>query len=92
MTITGSISLVGNNKVVIEQNGKLIINGGILANAEFVLNPPCTIRIINEGAIYMKANCDFDPPVGCTVEINRGVIGNMNKINWHTWCQNPNFY
>ena len=92
LNLYGFRTLVGENKIVIEQNGTLIVNGGVLANAEFVFTPPCTIKVKNGGAIYMKNNCDFEPPVGCFVEIEKGIIGNMNKINWHTYQQNPNFY
>lgn len=72
LTIRGSIELLGNSSVIVEAGGKLIINGGTLSNADVILKPGATLRIINGGIIETQDG--FDAPEGALIEITNGQI------------------
>lgn len=54
--------------------GELVVDGGILANADIHLSSSSNVIIKNGGIIYIKKNCSFEAPVGCTVNIENGEI------------------
>lgn len=72
LTIRGDIELKGNSSVIVEAGGKLIINGGTLSNADIILKPGATLRIINGGIIETRSG--FETPIGALVEILNGQI------------------
>lgn len=73
LTITGSAYCLENVKIT-NFGGTLIIDGGVLANADIVLNPPCSLIIRNGGTIFMKKGKDLVIPVGCVTNIEEGQI------------------
>lgn len=73
LTITGSAYCLENVKIN-NYGGTLIIDGGVLANADIVLHSPCTFIIRNGGTVYMKKNKNLVIPVGCVSDIEGGEI------------------
>ena len=53
-------------------NGKLVIDGGKLSNAELVLKPGASLQIVNGGIIETRSG--FVAPLGVSVEIDNGQI------------------
>lgn len=72
LTIQSDIEMMGNSKVIVESGGSLIISGGVLSNADLVLKPNATLRILNNGIIETRNG--FEAPVGAIVEIRHGQI------------------
>jgi len=74
LTIKSTITLYGNTKIIVEPNGELIIDGGVLENADIELNPGSKLVLKNGGTILMRDGKDFYAPIGATVVIENGLI------------------
>ena len=73
LTITGAAYCLENVKIK-NCGGTIIVDGGVLANADIELVPPCSLIIKNGGSIYMKKNKDLIIPTGCIFEIEEGQV------------------
>lgn len=73
LTITGAAYCLENVKIK-NCGGTIIVDGGVLANADIELVPPCSLIIRNGGSIYMKKNKDLIIPTGCVFEIEEGQV------------------
>lgn len=73
LTITGSLYCLENTKII-SNGGTIVVDGGVLANAEIDFDSFSSIIIRNGGTIYLKKNVDFDVPTGCIMTIEEGKI------------------
>lgn len=74
LTISGTTTLTGDSKIRICEGGVLIVDGGVLQNADIALVPGSTIIVRNNGKIYMATGKSFEAPTGVVVNIERGEI------------------
>lgn len=74
LTIKSTITQYGNTKIIVEPNGELIIDGGILQNADIELNAGSKLILKNGGTIIMRNGKDFYAPNGTIVTIDEGTI------------------
>jgi hypothetical protein len=74
LTITGTTTLTGNSKIRVCEGGTLIVDGGILQNADITMVPGCTVIIRNNGKINMAAGKIFNAPKGAIINIESGEI------------------
>ena len=65
---------IGCASITVESGGKLVIDGGVWANAKLNLNSGSEIIIKNGGKIYLSASRTFNAPLGCLVMIENGEI------------------
>jgi hypothetical protein len=65
---------IGSASITVESGGKLIIDGGIWANAKLYLNSGSEVIIKNGGKIYMSSSMIFNAPFGSEVTIENGEI------------------
>lgn len=72
LTVQSDIELMGNSRVIVESGGKLIIDGGMISNADIVLKPGASLRILNGGIIETRNG--FEAPIGATVDVLNGKI------------------
>lgn len=70
--IQDNVEIMGNNQVIVETGGTLVIDGGKLTNANIVMKTGSLLRIINNGIIETQNG--FNAPLGTTVEIENGQI------------------
>lgn len=73
-TLYGSMIGIGSASITVESGGKLIIDGGIWANAKLYLNSGSEVIIKNGGKIYMSSSMIFNAPLGSEVTIENGEI------------------
>ena len=66
--------LAGNCRIAVQSGGTLIVDGGVLQNADITLVPGSTIIVRNNGKIYMATGKSFEAPTGVVVNIERGEI------------------
>lgn len=74
LTIESSITLYGNTKIIVEQNGELVIDGGVLQNADLKLKAGSKLVLKNGGTIHLRNGKDFCAPIGASVIIEEGEI------------------
>ena len=74
LTIKSTITLYGNTKIIIEPDGELVIDGGVLQNADIELNAGSKLVLKNGGTINMRNGKDFYAPIGAIVTIEEGQI------------------
>ena len=72
LIIQDNVEIMGNNQVIVETGGILVIDGGKLSNADVVMKTGSSLRIINNGIIETQNG--FNVPLGTTVEIENGQI------------------
>ena len=84
-TLYGSMIGIGSASITIKSGGKLIIDGGIWANAKLYLSPGSELIIRNGGKIYMSSSKNFYAPIGCKVTVENGEINGSYKIKSAIW-------
>lgn len=79
LTINDIFNLLGQCRIYIQDGGHLIIDGGVLTNAKFILQSGSKITLKNGGKVVMRTNTDFEAPVGAVIDITHGeIIGSNN--------------
>lgn len=79
LTINDIFNLLGHCRIYIQDGGHLVIDGGVLTNAKFILQSGSKITLKNGGKIVMRTNTDFEAPVGAILDITHGeIIGSNN--------------
>lgn len=73
LTITGAAYCLENVKIK-NSGGSIIVDGGVIGNADIELIPPCSLTIRNGGSIYMKKDKDLVIPTGCAFNIEEGQV------------------
>ena len=63
-----------NESIIVENGGKLIVNGGTLNNVDIEVQSGGQLQIINNGAIKLFGGATFDIKNGATLEIISGSI------------------
>ena len=79
LTITGNAYCLERVKIK-SIGGTLVIDGGVLANAEIELDSGSTLIVKNGGTIFLKNDIDLNIPVGCIANIPEGSILPRPKI------------
>lgn len=79
LTITGNAYCLERVKIK-SIGGTLVIDGGVLANAEIELDSGSTLIVKNGGTIFLKNDVDLNIPVGCIANIPEGSILPRPKI------------
>lgn len=74
LTIRGTTTLDENSHIRVCKGGTLIVDGGILQNADITMVPGSTLVIKNGGVINMASGKEFKALVGVIVNIERGEI------------------
>lgn len=74
LTISNILNLIGNETIYIENGGCLLIDGGIIANAAINIANGGSLKIINDGKILLRKNCDFVTPTSAEFESYHGDI------------------
>jgi hypothetical protein len=74
LTITGTTTLTGNSKIRVCEGGALIVDGGILQNADITMVPGSQLIVRNNGIINMASGKTFEALKGVVVNIESGVI------------------
>ena len=72
LTIQSNVEIMSNGCIFVDGNGKLVIDGGKLSNAELVLKPGASLQIVNGGIIETRSG--LVAPLGVSVEIDNGQI------------------
>ena len=75
------LNLFGRVTITIESGGELVIDGGVITNANIVFATGGKLKIKNGGKLVMRTNTDFEAPVNAEVEVENGEICRSNDFN-----------
>ena len=80
LTIQNILNLFGRVTITIESGGELVIDGGVVTNADISFLTGGKLTIKNGGKLVMRTNTDFEAPIGALVEIEDGEICRSNDF------------
>ena len=80
LTTKDILNLFGRVTITIESGGELVIDGGVITNADIDLVAGGKLTIKNGGKLVMRTNTDFEAPIGALVEIESGGICRSNDF------------
>ena len=80
LTIKNTLNLFGRVKIYIESNGQLIIDGGVVTNADINMSSGGKITLKNGGIIVIQTGKDFIVPTGATLDTEEGKIIRSNDF------------
>lgn len=80
LTVTNILNLFGRVTITIESGGELVIDGGVVTNADIAFSTGGKLKIKNGGKLVMRTNTDFEAPIGALVEIEDGMICKSNDF------------
>lgn len=80
LTIQDILNLFGKVTISIESGGELVIDGGVITNADIDLAAGGKLTIKNGGKLIMRTGTDFKAPIGTLVDIENGAICNSNDF------------
>lgn len=80
LTIKNILNLFGRVTVTIESGGELVIDGGVVTNADINMASGGKITLINGGKLVMRTNTDFIVPTGALADIQDGEILRSNDF------------
>ena len=80
LNIQNVLNLFGRVTITIEPGGELVVDGGVITNADIDLAVGGKLIIKNGGKLVMRTNTDFAAPKGALVEIENGSICRSNDF------------
>lgn len=80
LTVQNILNLFGRVTITIESGGELVIDGGVVTNANIAFSTGGKLKIKNGGKLVMRTNTDFEAPIGALVEIEDGMICKSNDF------------
>ena len=74
LTISGTTTLTGDAKIRVCEGGVLVVDGGILQNADIDMVPGSQLIVRNNGKVNMATGKQFEAPKGAVVIVESGEI------------------
>lgn len=74
LTVKDILNMFGRVTITIESGGELIIDGGVITNADISFTSGSKLTIKNGGKLVVRTNTDFNAPTGALVDITQGQI------------------
>lgn len=65
---------VALGNITVENGGKLIIDGGVITNADIQLQSGSQLQLLNGGVVVVRTDSDFYAPIGSVVSATYGKI------------------
>lgn len=78
LTVKNILNLFGRVTVTIESGGELVVDGGVVTNANVSLSSGGKVTLKNGGKLVMRTNTDFIVPTGALADIQHGEIIRSN--------------
>lgn len=79
-TLKNTLNLFGRVKIYIESNGQLIVDGGVVTNADISMSLGGKITLKNGGTIVMQTGKNYNVPTNALLDITNGKIIRSNDF------------
>lgn len=80
LTVKNILNLFGRVNIYIASGGQLLIDGGVVTNAEIIMSSGSQLTIENGGKLVMRTNTNFNPSLGVIVDVQDGEIIRSNDF------------
>ena len=80
LTVKNILNLFGRVTVTIESGGELVVDGGVVTNANISLSSGGKVTLKNGGKLVMRTNTSFVVPIGALADITHGEILRSNDF------------
>lgn len=80
MIVKDILNLLGRVTVTIESGGELVVDGGVVTNADINFSPGGKMTLKNGGQLVLRTNTNFIVPVGAFADISNGRILRSNDF------------
>jgi C1A family cysteine protease len=80
LTIKSTLNLFGSVQIYIESNGQLIVDGGVVTNADISMSSGGKITLKNGGTIVVQTGKDFNVPTNALLDMTNGKILRSNDF------------
>ena len=72
--------MFGRVTISIKAGGELVVDGGVITNADIIYAAGGKLTIKNGGKLVMRTNTNFDVPIGAIADIENGLICKSNDF------------
>jgi len=79
LTVKSTVTMPNHSEIVIQNGGKLIIDGGHIINGNIIVNNGCNLTIKNNGVVDVDFNDELDIKYGATFNFDLGLF---NKVTY----------
>lgn len=66
--------MFGRTTITVENGGRLIVDGGVITNADIQLQNGSQLQLLNGGVVVVRTDSDFYAPIGSVVNATYGKI------------------
>lgn len=80
LTVSNILNLFGRVTITIQSGGHLIIDGGVITNANIIFASGGKLTIKNGGKLVMRTSTNFYAPIGALLDITNGEILRSNEF------------
>ncbi len=80
LTVKNILNLFGRVNIYIASGGQLIIDGGVVTNAEIIMSSGSQLTIENDGILVKRTNTSLEAPLGAIVDVQHGKILKSNDF------------
>ena len=80
LTVKNILNMFGRPTITVQSGGQLIVDGGVITNADRDLAAGAKLVLENGGKIVMRTNTNFHAPLGALVDITHGEILRSNDF------------
>lgn len=80
LTIKDIMNMFGRVTILIESGGELVVDGGVITNADINFAAGGKLTVKNGGKLVMRTNTNFEVPLGAVVDVENGSIRKSNDF------------
>ena len=80
LTVKNILNLFGRVNIYIASGGQLIIDGGVVTNAEIIMSSGSQLTIENGGILVKRTNTSLEAPLGAIIDVQHGKILKSNDF------------
>ena len=81
LSVNNILNMFGHVTITVSNGGKLIVDNGLITNAEILLSAGSQFELMNGGTVVLRTNTSFSAPTGAIVDISHGRIINSTDFS-----------
>ena len=74
LTVTATLTMNPSAKIILQDGGKLIVNGGSIINSTIEVNNSAKLQLLNDGMLYLKQRGNIEVLLGGEANLDYGRV------------------